>query len=150
MTLPGQAGGVFTHDTPPAARLQRKKETMPEPTRGTVADALQRLIDDVHRSTIDRKLTVTEFGRITVGLIRLGILMAEPLTVPGSDKKAIVMAAVAMLFDTVADKCVPVYAYPAWLAIRLPVRALVLAAASGALEAILRIVLPDTPPEAKK
>lgn len=115
-----------------------------------VADALQRLIDDARQVAADGKLTVTEFGRITVGLIRLGVLWAEPLAVPGADKKAIVMAAVAALFDAVADKCVPMYAYPAWLAIRSPVRALVLAAASGALEAILRIVLPDTPAEVKK
>jgi len=94
-------------------------------------------VEQARRDAADGKLTVAEFGRLTVMLIKAGILFAEPLAVPGADKKALVLDAVAKLFDAVADKCVPAVAYPAWLVVRSSVRSLVIAAAGGALEAIL-------------
>ena len=62
------------------------------------------------------------------------------LNVSGVERKAIVLEAVAALFDAVADRCVPLVLWPIWGLIRTPVRALVLALASGAVEAILPLV----------
>jgi hypothetical protein len=49
------------------------------------------------------------------------------------------MAAAAVLFDTLADKAVPVAAWPAWVILRPATRVLVLSLAAGAVEALLRI-----------
>lgn len=100
-------------------------------------------IEAARRDAADGKVTVAEFGRLTVLLIQVGVVLAEPLAVPGADKKAIVIGAVALLFDAVADKCIPTVAYPGWLVIRSSVRSLVLAAAGGALETILPMVIPQ-------
>lgn len=117
---------------------------MPQPPSKTdiVTVGLDQIIAEARQIAADGRLTVAEFGRITVALIKLGVTLAQPLAVPGADKKAVVMAAVATLFDAVADKCVPMMAYPAWLVIRPAVRSLVLAAAGGALEAILVMLFP--------
>jgi hypothetical protein len=82
-------------------------------------------------------LTWQEFGELLVGLLRLGISTAEILQAPGAVKKQLVMEAVEALFDSVADRCVPLYAYPLWVVARPAVRQLVLALASGAIEQLL-------------
>lgn len=112
-------------------------------TADQLGERVRLFIEQARRDAADGKLSVAEFGRLTVALIRIGVLLAEPLAVPGVDKKSIVIDAVARLFDAVADKCVPTLAYPAWLVIRSSVRSLVLAAAGGALEAILAMVIPS-------
>ena len=82
-------------------------------------------------------ITWIEFGDLMVGLLRLAITGAELLQLPGVEKKAIVMEAVAALFDSVADYAVPTLLLPVWLAARPAVRALVLSLASGAIEQLL-------------
>jgi hypothetical protein len=82
-------------------------------------------------------LTWQEFGELLVGLLRLAISTAEILQAPGAVKKALVMESVEALFDSLADRCVPAYAYPLWLVARPAVRQLVLALASGAIEQLL-------------
>jgi hypothetical protein len=47
---------------------------------------------------------------------------------------------VAHLFDAVADQAVPAAVYPLWLIVRFPIRSLVLAIASGAIEQLLPLV----------
>jgi hypothetical protein len=56
------------------------------------------------------------------------------------EKRAVVLAAAASLFDLVADKAIPVVAWPFWLIVRPAVRSLVLAIAAGAMEQILKLV----------
>jgi hypothetical protein len=51
-----------------------------------------------------------------------------------------VLEAVASLFDALADKAVPVSAWPLWMLARPAVRSLVIALASGAVEQILPLV----------
>jgi len=85
-------------------------------------------------------LTWSEFGELLMGLLRLTIHAADVLNVPGQQKKAVVMEAAAALFDALADRAVPVWVYPFWLAVRGPTRALVLAIASGAIEQLLPLV----------
>lgn len=92
------------------------------------------------RVTARDGLTWVEFGELLIGLLRLTIYTADILDAPGTDKKALVMDAAAALFDALADKAVPTFAYPFYVAVRSPIRALVLAIASGAVEQLLPLV----------
>ena len=86
-------------------------------------------------------LTVAEFGALVVELLRLAVAGLETIsTLDGPAKKAWALAAVASLFDSCADACVPALAKPVWWLVRPTVRALVLAAAGGALEQVLTLV----------
>lgn len=86
-------------------------------------------------------LTWQEFGELLVGLLRLSIeTLDKTLTLTGPAKKELVLEAAAALFDSVADKCVPLVAWPVWIILRPAIRSLVLAIASGAVESILNIV----------
>jgi hypothetical protein len=58
----------------------------------------------------------------------------------GAEKKALVLEAVAALFDALADKAVPLAAWPVWILVRPAIRSLVLAIAAGAMEQVLRLV----------
>jgi hypothetical protein len=86
-------------------------------------------------------ITWSEFGELLMALLRLSIQAADTLSgMSGKEKKEMVLAAVAALFDAVADKAVPAYLYPLWLLSRSAVRSLVLALASGAVEILLPMV----------
>lgn len=86
-------------------------------------------------------ITWAEFGELFVALIRLAVDALDTLSgVPGAEKKAMAVEAVAMLFDAVADRAVPAVAYPLWLLARPAVRSLVLALAAGAIEQVLPLV----------
>jgi hypothetical protein len=85
-------------------------------------------------------ITVAEFGELTVALLRVVIAAVDLLAVDGSRKKEIVLEAVAALFDAVADKAIPLVAWPVWLIVRPTVRQLVLLAAAGAIESLLPVV----------
>jgi hypothetical protein len=86
-------------------------------------------------------ITWSEFGELLLALLRLSIQAADTLSgMSGKEKKEMVLAAVAALFDAVADKAVPAHLYPLWLLTRPAVRSLVLALASGAVEILLPMV----------
>lgn len=104
-----------------------------------IATAVTAYIETAKSAAADG-LTWNEFGELLVSLLRLAVRLADLLQLSGAEKKALVLEAVSALFDAVADKCVPVYLWPIWLAARGPVRALVLALASGAVESILPLV----------
>ncbi|MBU6221769.1 MAG: hypothetical protein KGR24_03380 [Planctomycetes bacterium] len=83
-------------------------------------------------------LTWGEFGRLLVELLRLTVAGLDAVTgMTGPAKKAAAVGLAATLFDSLADRCVPLVAYPVWLLIRTPVRMIVLALAGGAVEALL-------------
>lgn len=85
-------------------------------------------------------LTVAEFGSLVVEVIRLAVAGLDAIsTLDGAAKKAWAVACVASLFDAVADACVPFAAKPVWWLVRPAVRTLVLSAAGGALEQILKL-----------
>lgn len=89
-------------------------------------------------------LTWTEFGRLLVQLLHLLVAGLDAVTtLSGPEKKAVVLTAAAALFDTFADKCVPVAFWPAWLIIRPATRLLILSLAAGAIEALLTITRRD-------
>lgn len=85
-------------------------------------------------------LSVSDFTELTVGLIRIVIATLDTVPAEGEDKKAWTLAAVGMLYDEVADKIVPAWAWPVWMIVRAPVRQLVLMAAAGAIEQLLPLV----------
>ena len=85
-------------------------------------------------------ITWAEFGELLTGLLRVLTQTAELLTLPGEEKKALVITAAASLFDATADKCVSPWLWAFWLVIRPSVRSLVLAIAAGSMEQILPLV----------
>ena len=82
-------------------------------------------------------LSFAELGQLTYALMRLVITEVDELAVPGAVKKADVLAAVGLLFDTVADQCVPLVAKPFWWIAKPAIRAVVLALLSGLMEGVL-------------
>jgi hypothetical protein len=101
-------------------------------------------------------LTVSEFGSLIVELLRLAVTGLESIPTEKPAKKAWALQAVAVLFDSVADACIPMAAKPLWWIIRPAVRSLVLSASDGALEQVLAMVRESPaafiymPPEAAK
>ena len=85
-------------------------------------------------------ITWAEFGELLTGLLRVLTQMADLLTLPGPEKKLIVLSAAGKLFDAVADKCVSPWLWAFWLVVRPSVRTLVLAMAAGSIEQILSLV----------
>lgn len=85
-------------------------------------------------------LTVAEFAELAVALMRVTIDALDSIPADGKQKKEWVLEAVGLLFDALADKCVPVVAWPAWVLLRPGVRQLVMLAAGGAVEALLPLV----------
>ena len=85
-------------------------------------------------------ITVAEFGELAVALMRIAISAADAIPVDGAMRKEFVVNAIGLLFDEVADRCVPTLAWPIWLIVRPAVRSLVLLAASGAIESLLPLV----------
>lgn len=86
-------------------------------------------------------LTWVEFGELLIALLRLVTQTLDAtMSLTGKEKKELAMEAVGVFFDTFADRCVPLVAWPIWLLARPAVRALVLALASGAIEQVLSLV----------
>ena len=91
-------------------------------------------------------LTVAEFGSLVVEVIRLAVAGLDTIsTLDGAAKKAWAIACVASLFDAVADACIPFAAKPVWWIVKPAVRTLVLSAAAGALEQILKLTREASP-----
>lgn len=85
-------------------------------------------------------LTWAEFGRLLVQLLHLLVAGLDCVTtLTGPEKKAVALTAAATLFDTFADRCVPVTVYPVWLVLRPGTRVLILSLAAGGVEALLAI-----------
>ena len=85
-------------------------------------------------------ITLAEFGELAVALMRVAIEAADSIPVDGAERKAFVLNSLALLFDTVADRCVPSLAWPAWIIVKPAVRQLLLLVASGAIESLLPLV----------
>lgn len=85
-------------------------------------------------------LTVAEFGELAVALLHIAIDAADSIPVDGAQRKEFVLNAVGYLFDTVADRCIPLLAWPIWAIVKPSVRQLVLLIASGAIESLLPVV----------
>lgn len=104
-----------------------------------VLDKIRAFIDSAVSMSQDG-LTISEFGELAVALLRVTVESVDSIPIDGPAKKAWVLEAVGLLYDAVADKAIPLPLYPVWVLVRSPVRSLVLAVASGAIESILPIV----------
>lgn len=84
-------------------------------------------------------LTVAEFGELATDLMRVMVAAMDSLDAAGEKKKAWLLSAIGALFEEVADKCVPLPAYPFWLMIRPAAKRVLLHFAGGAIEVILQM-----------
>ena len=84
-------------------------------------------------------ITASELAASAVEGMALAISLLEIRLLSGPDKKLEVLQLVSYVFDTYADKCVPVLALPVWWIVKPAVRVLLLAVASGAVEPMLRL-----------
>ncbi len=109
-----------------------------------IAGAIRAYIETA-KSAAAGGITWQEFGELLISLLRLAVRLADMLDIPGAERKAIVLEAAAALFDAVADKAIPPYAWPLWILIRPSVRTLVLAIASGAIESLLPLTRQASP-----
>jgi len=89
-------------------------------------------------------LTLSEFGELATALMRVAIAAVDSIPVAGPDRKAWVLEAVGLLFDSVADKLIPTVAWPVWLIVRPAARQLLLLVTSGAIESLLPLVRAQT------
>ena len=95
---------------------------------------------DARAKAADGKVTVIEFGSLTVSLLRLCVTGLDSIPrMDGKAKKDWAMKIIGTLFDSVAGYAVPVYLQPFWFVAKPAIRVLVLAAADGALEQVLQL-----------
>jgi hypothetical protein len=86
-------------------------------------------------------LTWMEFGSLVAALVRLTVeTLDSTKTLTGEEKRAIVLEAVGVLFDSVAVMCVPYATYPFWYIVRPAARSLVIAVAAGTIETLLPLL----------
>ena len=110
-----------------------------EPTITTVAAQINAFLAAAREQARDG-LTWAEFGRLLVQLLHIAVSGLDAVaTLTGPQKKEVALTAAAALFDSFADKAVPVAAWPAWVILRPAIRLLILSLASGAVEALLKI-----------
>jgi hypothetical protein len=85
-------------------------------------------------------MTWQTFGKLLIDLLHQAVAGLDTISgLTGAEKKTLVLTAVASLFDSTADRCVPLAMYPFWTIIRPATRTLVLAIASGAVESLIPI-----------
>ena len=104
-----------------------------------LSDRVKAYILDSQQRAADG-ITIGDFAELVVELLRLVIATLDTIPADNAAKKAWAISAVAMLFDELADKAVPIVAWPVWMVIRPAVRQLVLMAAGGLIEGLLPIV----------
>jgi hypothetical protein len=106
----------------------------------SIAQKVSAYLDAAQSAAADG-LTWREFGELLLGILRISIETLDATsTLSGPEKKELVLEAAAALFDQLADKCVPLAAWPVWILVRPAIRSLVLAIAAGAVEQILPLV----------
>ena len=85
-------------------------------------------------------LTLSEFGELVVALLRVVMSTVDSLPAEGSEKKQWALDAVAALFDSLGDGCVPILAWPIWILVKPAARSILLLTVSGAIESLLPLV----------
>lgn len=85
-------------------------------------------------------VSVADFAEMALGLLRVAVAAVDAFPVQGQAKKMWVLDAVAQLYDALAAALAAQLPWPLWVLSRRTTRAIVLAAASGAVEFLLPIV----------
>jgi hypothetical protein len=84
---------------------------------------------------------LNEGRALVAALVRLSVETLDATkTLTGEEKRAIVLEAVSVLFDSLAVLCVPATMYPFWFIVRPAARSLVVAIAAGTIETILPLL----------
>lgn len=94
----------------------------------------------VAKSAAAGGITFAEFGELLMSLMKLAIDAADAIPVAGPERKVFVLNAVGLLFDQVADRCIPTLAWPFWIVLKPAARQLLLLVVSGAIESLLPLV----------
>ena len=94
---------------------------------------------DARAKAADGKVTVAEFGALTIALLRLCVEGLDAIPSDKPAKKAWALMCIGRLFDSVAGFAVPFALQPFWFVAKPLVRQLVLTAADGALEQVLHL-----------
>lgn len=114
-------------------------------TPDELTKAVEKFLSDA-RASAAGGLTVAEFGSLAIQVLRLSVTGLDTIAdLDGPTKKSWALSCVATLFDSVADFCVPTLAWPVWWLAKPAIRALVLAAAGGALEQVLQLTRAAAP-----
>lgn len=93
------------------------------------------------RASARNGLNWMEFGALVAALVRLSVETLDATTnLTGAEKRAIVLEAVGVLFDSLAVLCMPYVTYPFWFIVRPAARALVVAIAAGTIETLLPLL----------
>lgn len=107
---------------------------------GSITSKVSAFVTTAHAVASDG-LTWAEFGDLLVAFLKMSTALYDDVAgMTGDEKKSAVLDGVAMLFDAVADRCVPLVVWPLWGLARGPTRMLILALASGAIEQLLPLV----------
>jgi hypothetical protein len=107
---------------------------------GGVLTKLDAFISAARSSAADG-ITWSEFGELLVALLRLAVSSLDAVaSMTGAEKKVVAIDAAGRLFDALAGLCSPLLVWPIWGLLRAPVRLLVLALASGAIEQLIPLV----------
>jgi len=110
----------------------------------TLEQRVQTFIDEAREKAKDG-LSFADFGSLAFALLKTVALGLDDLNVPGKVKKKDVEIAIGMLFDAVADQCVPVLArWTVWPFVKPVARSLIIAILSGVLDRSLPDVRAST------
>lgn len=85
-------------------------------------------------------LSLSDFGELLIALLRLCVSFLDSIPDTGAAKKAYAMEAVALLYDELIDKIIPIWVWPLWMMLKPAARPLIMAIASGAIESLLPLV----------
>lgn len=85
-------------------------------------------------------LSLSDFGELLIALLRLCVSFLDSIPDTGEAKKAYALEAVALLYDELIDKIIPLWVWPIWMILKPAARPLIMAIASGALESLLPLV----------
>ena len=113
--------------------------TTTNPQLAAVVQQARQYIEAAKAAAADG-LTVSEFGFLVTGLLRLIVAGIDSIPMEGVAKKSYVLDCVDLLFEAVADKLVPAWLWPFWFVARTNVKSIVLAVAAGAIEQLLPLV----------
>lgn len=115
----------------------------------TVAAKVQVVIDHAQQVIQDDALTVSEASRLTMHVIQRGVIAARRLSIPGHEKRQMVLDGVKMLYDLLIPALpLPIPRFLRKL-VRPFVRSFVLQAAEGAIEAVYQCLYARDPRDSR-
>lgn len=109
-------------------------------TVNQVAEKVRAYIESCQGLAADG-VSISDFAQMVLGLLRVAVAAVDAFPLAGPAKKTWVLEAVAQLYDALAVAVASQLPWPLWILSRRTTRAIVLAAASGAVEFLLPMVV---------